>query len=396
MLWYITGAQHNPEKRKQNAEEKAAQSKEYENKRCKRQTQFQWSIGRAWLRIETDDNDKETMFCDFCIKAKIPGDKSAFIHGCTNLKLETIKKHEGSNNHLLAANKHANEKEPTKAPAFMAKMSLNKATYTKLSILFRNVHTINIQGRPAQDYIWMNELDTMKGLLPPGARYSTNANNCVEFATAIANVQRKHIKEYLAQCNYLSVIVDGSIDSSTTDNEMVCVQSCRGGVTNTNFISCCQVERGVTPQIMSAIQRATETVMEWDVFKKKLVALGSDGASVMLGKNNGVIALLKAIQPPTIPVHCSAHRLELAYKDTIKKISIAEKVVTLLSGLYYMYGKSVLNRTNLKNAFRCLGMKILLPTQAGGTRWVGHTLTTLGNFLTGYKAIRLHLEQLAV
>ena len=83
----------------------------------------------------------------------MPGDKSAFIHGCTNLKLETIKKHEGSNNHLLAANKDANEKEPTKAPAFMAKMSLNKAIY--------------IQGRPAQDYIWMNELDTMKGLLPP-------------------------------------------------------------------------------------------------------------------------------------------------------------------------------------------------------------------------------------
>ena len=152
MLWYITGAKHNPEKRKQNAEEKAAQSKEYENKWCKRQTQSQWSIGRAWLRIETDDNDKETMFCDFCIKAKIPGDNSAFIHGCTNLKLETIKKHEGSNNHLLAANKHANEKEPTKAPAFMAKMSLNKAIYTKLSILFRNVHAINIQGRPARDF----------------------------------------------------------------------------------------------------------------------------------------------------------------------------------------------------------------------------------------------------
>ena len=48
MLQYITGAKHNPEKRKQNAE-KAAQSKEYENKWHKRQTQSQWSIGPAWL-----------------------------------------------------------------------------------------------------------------------------------------------------------------------------------------------------------------------------------------------------------------------------------------------------------------------------------------------------------
>ena len=45
MLWYITGAKHNPEKRKQNAEEKAAQSKEYKNKRHKRQTQSQWTTG---------------------------------------------------------------------------------------------------------------------------------------------------------------------------------------------------------------------------------------------------------------------------------------------------------------------------------------------------------------
>ena len=44
--------------------------------------------------------------------------------------------------------------------------------------------------------------------------------------------------------------------------------------------------------MISAIKRAVETVMEWEDFKNKLVALGSDGASVMLGKNNGVIALL--------------------------------------------------------------------------------------------------------
>ena len=91
--------------------------------------------------------------------------------------------------------------------------------------------------------------------------------------------------------------------------------------------------------------------MDWDHFKKKLVAPRSDGASVMLGKNNRVIALLQAIQPATIAVHCSEHRLELAYKDAIKKAPTAEKVVTLLCGLYYMYRNSPLNRTNLKNAF---------------------------------------------
>ena len=185
------------------------------------------------------------------------------------------------------------------------------------------------------------------------------------------------------------------MDCSITDNEMVYIQSCQSGAITTNFIRCCQVRRGTATHIVQAVHKAVESVMNVQEFGKKLVALGSDGASVMLGKNNGVIALLQSSTPSVIAVHCSGHRLELAYKDTIKKVPQAEKVVTLLTGLYYMYKKIPLNRANLKNAFKCLGEKILLPTRAGGSRWVGHTLLALSNFLSGYPAIRLHLEQLA-
>ena len=146
---------------------------------------------------------------------------------------------------------------------------------------------------------------------------------------------------------------------------------------------------------MNAVKRAIETLVQWNEFVSKLVALGSDGASVMLGKNNGVIALLKAEQPSMIAVHCSGHRLELAYKDSIKKFPLAEKVTTLMSALYIFYGKSSLNKTNLKNPYSCLGIKPLMPTHANGTRWVGHMLRALTNFLGGYPAFRLHLEQLA-
>ena len=71
----------------------------------------------------------------------------------------------------------------------------------------------------------------------------------------------------------------------------------------------------------------------------------------MLGKHNGVIALLQAMQPVVVPVHSSGHKLELAYKDAIKNTTLAEKVITMLTGLYYLYYVP-LNRTNLKNAFR--------------------------------------------
>ena len=71
--------------------------------------------------------------------------------------------------------------------------------------------------------------------------------------------------------------------------------------------------------VINAIKRSAETVMEFNTFLSKLVTMGSDGASVMLGKKSGVLALLKEQQPSLIGIHCSAHRLELYYKDAIKK-----------------------------------------------------------------------------
>ena len=172
----------------------------------------------------------------------------------------------------------------------------------------------------------------------------------------------------------MSVTVDGSSDSSITENEMVYIHTCHKGEVKTTFIKCCQVQHGTALGVINAIKRSAEIVMEFNTFLSKLVAMGCDGASVTLGKKSGVLALIKE-QPSLIGVHCSAHRLELCYKDAMKKVPMAEIVLTLLTGLYYMYRNSPLNRTNLKNAFRCLSINIKLSTRAGATRWVGHILT---------------------
>ena len=102
------------------------------------------------------------------------------------------------------------------------------------------------------------------------------------------------------------------MDSSITDNEMVYIQSCQRGLIKTDFIWCCQVQRGMANGIVNAVKRAVERVMTCPDFVSKLVTLGSNGASVMLGQNAGVIAFLKEKQPNMIVVQCSGHRLELS------------------------------------------------------------------------------------
>ena len=60
--------------------------------------------------------------------------------------------------------------------------------------------------------------------------------------------------------------------------------------------------------------------------------MGSDGASFMLGCNNGAAAHLRRLQPVMV-----AHKLELAFKDAIKHVPLDSQVTTcLLQGLCYL------------------------------------------------------------
>jgi len=92
-------------------------------------------------------------------------------------------------------------------------------------------------------------------------------------------------------------------------------------------------------------------------------------------------------------VHCHAHRLELAFKDALKKQPLHDKVASLLLGLYYFYRKSSLNRSMLKRSFHAINLRPIMPTRVGGTRWVPHTLRALENLWRGYPAVVMHLEQ---
>ena len=231
------------------------------------------------------------MYCDFCMESGVSTDKTIFVQGCPSPCLETLKTDEGSNIHVFTTYMHVNEVNQTDAPALKAKLSLNKSLYPKLQHLFWTAHVINIKGRPLRGYLWQNEMDIAKGL-DIGEHYHSR-KVCIEFTSATADMQRSEMWIYLGRCNFLSVIVDGSVDSSITHNEMVYIQSCQKQIIKTNFIQCYQVKRGVACGMVNAVERAVETVMTCPDFMSKLVALGSDGASVMLRKNSGIIALLK-------------------------------------------------------------------------------------------------------
>ena len=56
-----------------------------------------------------------------------------------------------------------------------------------------------------------------------------------------------------------------------------------------------------------------------------LCDLGSDGASVMLGRNNGVSKLLKDCVPFLVSNHCIAHRLALPCGQAANEVSFLKQ-----------------------------------------------------------------------
>jgi hypothetical protein len=120
-----------------------------------------------------------------------------------------------------------------------------------------------------------------------------------------------------------------------------------------------------------------------------------DGPKVNTGSKTGVVKQLRD-QPEMfhlIGIHYLAHRLELTLGDVAKEVPLQKQVDALFLQLYLFYHKSTLNRSNLKCSYAALGMKFLVPTRVGGTRWAPHTSRALYHILRGYAAIIQHLQE---
>ena len=321
------------------------------------------------------------------------------VSGTTSYKLDTIVKHEKSKQHIAALDIWQRKpKEESDAGKII--MNLNKDIYEKLVRMFRNCHALISNCRPLSDFVWLCQLDTMKGL-QMGETYR-NVMSAKNFVTAIAHVEFRKIAQIVDEAKFLCVIGDGSTDTSIREQEMWFVRLCIKGDIKVYFIGIESAERADAEHIVSGLKNIIleNLVMDSAEFIRKLVSLGCDGASVMVGCKAGVSALLKQEQPCLVTVHCMAHRLELCLKDAAKKVSVYDKIInTLLMGIYYFYYHSSLNRSMLLRTFNALKTgddKPLIPVKSGGTRWIGHQFRAITAVVTSYKFIVAHLEQVNI
>ena len=128
----------------------------------------------------------------------------------------------------------------------------------------------------------------------------------------------------------------------------------------------------------------------------KVGGMASDGASVMLGRNIGVAAKLRAIVPSVIVVHCVCHRLALASADSNKELSYIEKVTCYLTELWKLFEysnqkmavfmKTQLNLCNLQLLPNVKSKTAKKIKKACKTRWLS-TDSAIKSAVENYPAI---------
>ena len=311
------------------------------------------------------------MTCQTCIKYEPKNTENVWISGCSNFKKYALDKHNTSKNHTdYERQNKAEQAEPGTSTAEKSLTAMNSVVQNRIKRLFRNAHALAKHSRPYTDYNWICKLDITKEL-DVGQTY-TNEKACVAFIHYIANTERKITTEILENAPFFSLISDGSTDSSRQEAEILYVRAAHQGHVKTRFVGIKNVAKADADGIVHAVkQLMNNSYSDWQA---KIVGYAADGASVMQGIDNGVITKLRNDTcSEMVNIHCTAHRLELAFKDSVKGVKLYEKADAALLGLYLFYRNSPLNRANLKNSFEACGMSMLLPTRVGGTRWVPHT-----------------------
>ena len=120
----------------------------------------------------------------------------------------------------------------------------------QLTIQFRNAHVIAKKGCPYSDYVWMCELDEMKGVLK-GKSYR-NRTQAKIFIHHISETQRDLDRVEMKTVNCISLILDLSV----IEDEIVYVHYAKDGKVNVKLLGLENVERADTEGILGVIKSA--------------------------------------------------------------------------------------------------------------------------------------------
>ena len=300
----------------------------------------------------------------------------------------------------------------------LAKMEKNEVERTRLK--FETALFIAKEELPLTKFEKVLDLEKHHGV-KVGEAYKNNKQAGI-FIDCIGETIKSGLAKRLSHAKFLSVLCDGSTDSSVKEQEAIYVThfdpepAGKNTVeTKIEFLTVNQLKSQTADGLYNAI---VDSYLELDkidkdfetglncfdeqTFFKKLVGFTSDGASVNRGENQSVKALLREKSPWLIFIWCIAHRLELAMKDSLSKDKDFMLIDNFLLRMFYLYHKAPKKLRLLKEYYETLKEGIefdeggVKPLRSNGTRWITHKVNAMKMCIDKWGIYISHLENLSM
>ena len=132
--------------------------------------------------------------------------------------------------------------------------------------------------------------------------------------------------------------------------ETECKQGCHildpdSFTASTHFLGNVKVHNGAATIITQALK---ELLQAKQADTSSVMALGSDGTTVMTSERGGVTGLLKHVNPMLTNYHCVAHRLALVTSQASQNMPYLVQYQEILIGLFYYFRNSSVHTESLK------------------------------------------------
>lgn len=319
---------------------------------------------KSWLSYDEKENQ---MKCTLCLST---GKLNPFVSGCSNFRTSTLDRHMASADHV---NSLTDKKEQSRMKA--AVNSLYDKKKNSVICAMRTVYWLCKEQIATVKYSSLLDLLKLQGCPDIESLYSgdnatyQSGRAAEDFQDAICQVIETDLKQKIASSNVVSLMCDESDDISVQKKLVVYVRLIPKDSSfepETYFLDNVTIEKGDAETIYTHL-KATASDKGIDV--KKIMFLGSDGASVMTGRKSGVSARLSGDQPFLVNIHCMAHKLALCTSHAADSVNYLKKHREILTNIFYYFKHSSLRTANLSKIVDVLDDKKLKIKEIHAVRW---------------------------
>ena len=288
-----------------------------------------WLNEFTWLVYEN-----EAMFCSLCITHK---NKSKFSQsGSNNFRISTLREHENSSGHVKSL-KMQSEINAKKVPSVKAAFSKRTDRIENaVCCLIRTAYTVSKKHLAVQAYQDLCALQLCNGTHLTRKLYQ-DTSACTEFIKIISDFLESNLLEKLRQSPALGVMIDESTDLSVEKHLIVYVSYLEDGHLRTSFLTLLKL---VSADSNTVYRKLIGFLKSCKIDTEKIFGFSSDGAAVMMGKDNGVVKKFKTDNPYLLEMHCIAHRLALSSLDAAKQVGEVKYYESMLQSLHSYFSKS--------------------------------------------------------